>query len=87
MPLNLEFLSILRCPESGSKLAEATPEQLAKVNQDINAGTLRTRSGERLSKPLTAALVTMDGQRMFQMMGDIPNLVIDDAIQLDLKTS
>ena len=82
MSIDIEFLSILRCPESGAKLREAAKEQLAAVNQKIKTGTLSTRSGAVVSEAMTAALVTVDGQRLFQMLGDIPNLVIDDAIDL-----
>ena len=79
MSIDIEFLSILRCPESGAKLREAAKEQLAAVNQNKD-GTLH--SLRRVVAAMTAALVTVDGQRLFQMLGDIPNLVIDDAIDL-----
>ena len=84
MSIDLEFLAILRCPESGVKLGEASEQQLATVNEHIRAGAVKTRSGTSITEPLGSALVTVDGQRMFQMMGDIPNLVIDDAIDLNL---
>ena len=82
MTIDPDFLSVLRCPESGSKLAQATEEQLNAINDKIQDGSLKTRKGDVVEGPMTVALVTVDGQRVFQVMGEIPNLVIEDSIDL-----
>ena len=85
MGLDPDFLSILVCPESGAKLQIASPKLVAKLNGEVSAGRLTTRSGATIAHPLTTALVTDDGRRVFQVTDEIPNLLMDDAIDLSLN--
>ena len=77
-----KLLDILCCPETRGKLKLATDECLATVNQSINAGTLKNVAGEKVSEPLTEALVTEDGSRLYVIREGIPVLLSDEAILL-----
>jgi uncharacterized protein YbaR (Trm112 family) len=85
MVLDPDFISILVCPESGAKLQVASPRLIAKLNDEVSTGRLTTRSGTTVAQPLTTALVTDDGRRVFQVHDEIPNLLMDDAIDLSLS--
>jgi len=82
MALDPEFISILMCPESGSQLELATAEALDAINLRITNGEIETHGGTHLSSALESGLVTVDGCRLFQVSNDIPNLVMDDSIDL-----
>ena len=85
MALDPDFVSILICPESGAKLEVASEGLIKSINEQISTGSVTNRSGTVRTEPIEAALVTRDGSRVFEVVGEIPNLVMDDAI--DLKTS
>ena len=82
MALDPDFVSILICPESSVKLQIASPKVVTTLNERIATGTVTTRSGTTLTQALESALITVDGRRIFQVIDHIPNLLIDDAIEL-----
>ena len=76
------LLDILCCPETRGKLKLASDECLLAVNNSIKAGTLKNVAGENVSEPLTEALVTEDGSRLYVIREGIPVLLSDEAILL-----
>ncbi|MCA9538185.1 MAG: hypothetical protein KC620_04825 [Myxococcales bacterium] len=83
MALDKEFIDTLVCPETREKLAIADDELLAKVNAAIRAGKLTNRSGGALASDLGGGLLRADGQVLYPIVDDIPNLLISEAIELD----
>jgi uncharacterized protein YbaR (Trm112 family) len=63
--LDSKLLSILCCPETRQPLTEALEDCIALLNNAINAGTLKNVAGEVITEPLTEALVTPDGCRVY----------------------
>ena len=57
MPIDPEFLELLRSPDTKKPLRLAEAAELAAVNAAIGAGTAKTRSGDAVSEPLDAGLV------------------------------
>jgi uncharacterized protein len=78
-----DLLDILVCPETRSPVALADPDLLAKVNEAIERGTLRTCGGVPVRGALDAALVREDGRLLYPVRDDIPVMLIDEAIPLD----
>ena len=58
-------------------------DKLDKVNTAIEAGTLATLEGIKLVDPLTEALVTDDGKRVYPVNDGIPVLLESESIDLE----
>lgn len=78
--IDAELLEILVCPESGQALRPARPEELSRLNQAVEAGTLTTRGGSTVRAPLREALVRDDGTLVYPVRDGIPIMLIDEAI-------
>jgi len=77
-----ELLEILRCPESHQRLTVADLALLTEVNARIAAHKLRNRAGKTLEEPLEAALVVADGTLVYPVRGNLPILLVDEAIPI-----
>ena len=63
MPVSPELLEILVCPETKQPVAPATAEILQKLSQDIQAGQIRNRGGQKVTEPIVEGLLRyFDGQ-------------------------
>ncbi len=82
MPVNPELLEILVCPETKQPVAQAEESLLSKLNAEIEAGRLRTRGGEKVSKPIEEGLVREDGKVLYPVDDGIPVMLIDESIEL-----
>jgi uncharacterized protein YbaR (Trm112 family) len=83
MPVNPELLEILVCPETKQPLTEADAETLARVNAEIEAGRLRNRGGDSVSKPIAEGLVREDGKVLYPVDDGIPVMLIEESLPLD----
>ena len=82
MSINADLLDIICCPATRLPLKVMPAEQIEKLNQRIEAGTLVSRDGEKLTEPLTEALVTRDGKLAYPVRDGIPVLLEDSGIVL-----
>ena len=57
MPVSSELLEILVCPESKQPVRPAGEDVLAKLNAEVEAGTLRSRGGDAVGKRIEEALI------------------------------
>ena len=80
--LDSKLLDIVCCPETRGALKIAAAERLAALNSAIAAGSLKNIAGELVSEPLTEALETEDGSRVYPVREGIPVLLADEAILL-----
>jgi uncharacterized protein YbaR (Trm112 family) len=82
MPISQDLVDILVCPETRQPVAPANQEILARVNQQIEAGTLRNRGGEKVEKPIEEGLVREDGTILYAVDDGIPVMLIEESIEI-----
>lgn len=80
MAVNSELLEILCCPETRVDLQVMTPEQIAKVNAQIEKGGVKYKDGNVVDKPLQEGLITVDKKTIYRVDDDIPIMLIDMGI-------
>ncbi len=81
--LKRELLTILRCPEDGSRLSPASDDLVRRINAAIRDGRLLNRAGKSLEGSLDGGLVREDGAILYPINDDIPVLLRDDGIPLE----
>ena len=81
--MDKRLLTILRCPVTHKGLSVLKKDKLEKVNAAIAAGGVSTHDGVRLSEPLTEALVTDDGKRLYPVNDGIPVLLEGESIHME----
>ena len=82
MSVSEELLEILVCPETKQPVALASEEVLSKLGQGIEAGKVRNRGGEKVTKPITEGLVREDGKILYPVDDGIPVMLIEESIEL-----
>ncbi len=80
--IDQELLDILACPEDKTPLRLAEENELARLNEQVAAGTLTNRGGEVVAEALQAGLIREDGRYLYAIRDDIPIMLIDEAIPL-----
>jgi uncharacterized protein YbaR (Trm112 family) len=73
-------VKILRCPQDHSELSLADAALVARVNEQIAAGTILTVGGQPLKKSIDGGLIRAAGDLMYPIIGGIPVMLADDAI-------
>ncbi len=81
--MDKRLLTILRCPVSHKGLTVMKKDQLQKVNDAIGAGGLVNHEGAQVSEPLSEALVTDDGKRVYPVTDGIPVLLEGESISME----
>lgn len=82
MPVSSELLEILVCPETKQPVAVAPDDVLARINADVEAGTLRNRGGDAVEKRVEEALLREDGKVLYVVDDGIPVMLIEESIEL-----
>tara|TARA_A100001015_G_C14689679_1_gene593951 strand:- start:53 stop:310 length:258 start_codon:yes stop_codon:yes gene_type:complete len=82
MALDADLVSILVCPESKVSVRAASTQEIEEMNELIKQDKVVSRGGEVLTTPVDMLLITVDGSRAFQVQNGIPNMILDDAIEL-----
>jgi len=82
MPIDQELLDILVCPETHQPVKQADQDVLDRVNERIKAGALKNHQGDPVKQPIEAGLVREDGKCLYVVEDGIPNMLIDERIDL-----
>ena len=81
--MDKRLLTILRCPVTHKGLSVLKKDKLAKVNEAIAAGKVKTLDGVPLEAALAEALVTDDGKRLYPVSDGIPVLLESESVHLE----
>lgn len=82
MTVDPQLVEILVCPETRRPVRVASAEELARANAGVRGGTLRNRSGAKVERELSEALVREDGRVLFPVDDGIPSMLIEESIPL-----
>ncbi len=82
MPLDDKMLKIFVCPETHQPLKLADEKTLMELNQRIEQGVLKDRSGAIVEEKLDQGLIRADKTLLFPIRGDIPDFYLSNAIPL-----
>ena len=77
-----ELLKILRCPDTRQELRVADRALLERLNQKIQSDGLSNRGGQPVKEKLDGGLVRTDGKFLYPIRGNIPVMLVDEAIPL-----
>ena len=78
-----DLLKILCCPETHQDLRLADSGVLDRINQRIAAGAVKNRAGQTVKDPIQGGLMRADGRFLYPIRGEVPVLLIDEALPLD----
>ena len=81
--MDKHLLAILRCPVTHKPLSLLEKDKLEKLNRAIEAGEVTTLEGAALDAPLSEALVTDDGKRLYPIKDGIPVLLESESIHVE----
>ena len=82
MSVSPELLEILVCPETRQPVKPASAEVLEKLAREVEAGRLRNRGGQPVSKPIAEGLVREDGKLLYPVDDGIPVMLIEESIEI-----
>ncbi|HYT59070.1 MAG TPA: Trm112 family protein [Haliangiales bacterium] len=80
--LDPELLKIMCCPETHQPIALAEPLLIEELNRRIAAGQLKNHGGQPVMEKIDGGLVREDGKCLYPIRGNIPIMLIDEAIPL-----
>ena len=82
MTIDSTLLKILVCPETKTPVSIAAPELIARLNAQVEQGSLMNRSGKHVSVKFESGLVRSDGKILYPIRDDIPVMLVDEGILL-----
>ena len=84
--MDAELLRILCCPETHQALRMADSVLVDKLNQQAASGALKNRTGQPVREKLEGGLVRADGKVLYPIRHNIPVMLVDEAIPLDVSS-
>jgi len=80
--ISADLLEILVCPETRQPLKVADAALIERLNAMIAKGALKNRGNEKVTDKLESGLVREDGKVLYAVRGDIPIMLVEEAIPL-----
>ena len=80
--MDTELLKILCCPETRQPLRLAETATVVELNRQIPSGGVKNRAGQPVKENIAGGLVRADGKFLYPIRGNIPVLLVDEAIPL-----
>jgi uncharacterized protein YbaR (Trm112 family) len=82
VPIDADLLAILCCPATRRPLRDLSDDEITALNERVAGSGLTYIDGRPLDGPLTAGLVTDDGQLAYVVDDGIPVLLVERGIRL-----
>jgi uncharacterized protein YbaR (Trm112 family) len=91
-PSHPDFLELVRCPATQSRLTCLPESSVLKINERIQAGDVFNQIGKRVEQELESVLVNGDHTLLVPVREGIVTLLVDELIpanqfELDLTAS
>ena len=83
--LEEKIIKLMVCPETKQGLSLADESLSGKINDLINANSIKNRGGAAITQPVDALLLREDGQVAYVIREGIPVMLVEDSIQLDFE--
>jgi uncharacterized protein YbaR (Trm112 family) len=80
--LNPDLLALLVCPETHQDVALASPDEIARINEAIQRGQVRTAGGTAVDQPVEAALIRVDRAVAYPIRDGIPVMLVAEGLDL-----
>jgi uncharacterized protein YbaR (Trm112 family) len=80
--LSEALVSLLGDPETHAPLALATADELARLREAVRAGRASRHDGKPVASEFEAALLTQQRRVAYLVQNGIPNLLIDERLEL-----
>lgn len=80
--MNDWLLNIIRCPITGRALEIASPEMVARLREQAQAGQLFSHKGIALDQAFEGGLVDQSHAFFYRIQDGIPSLLPDEAVSL-----
>ena len=77
-----ELLKIMCCPETHQPVALGDPSLIERLNRQIAAGQVKNRANQSVTEKIDGGLVREDRKFIYPVRGDIPIMLIDEAIPI-----
>jgi uncharacterized protein YbaR (Trm112 family) len=78
-----ELLDILVCPETKQPVKLADAALVVRINERIQAGSIKNLAGQPVSEPIEGGLVREDGAVLYPVRNDIPVMLAEEGIPLE----
>jgi len=78
--LDAELLALLVCPETHQDVTLALPEEIARLNEAIRAGKVRTVAGKAVEQPVEGALIRVDRAVAYPIRDKIPVMLVAEGL-------
>lgn len=76
----MEWISILKCPITGSDLRALDPQEISTIKEKARLGNLWQADGKKMSTTIEQGLVSLNGNYIYPIIKDIILLLKDLAI-------
>ena len=87
--LDPELVALLVCPETHQDVTLALSGEIARLNEAIRAGQVRTVAGKAVDQPADGALIRVDRAVAYPIRDGIPVMLVTEALvirELDLNS-
>jgi len=80
--IHTDLLELLADPETHQPLTLASDDEVAKLKRAVEQGKARRRDGKGAASAFDSALFAQDKRVAYLIEGGIPNLLIDERLEL-----